>query len=148
MPFRITEIDETNAGTYQLTCRQYNPSIYNDELGAPIVMPDYTNSKPPYTTTPPSVTGLTVEENSWTSAEGILQMGMDITWDDMYYAYLDHYSVSLSRDGKSYKTYSSTFDTSATLTGLQQGSYWVSVQAVSRDGVKGAPAIKLADESL
>ena len=44
MPFRITEIDETNAGTYQLTCRQYNPSIYNDELGAPIVMPDYTNS--------------------------------------------------------------------------------------------------------
>ena len=63
MPFRITEIDETNAGTYQLTCRQYNPSIYNDELGAPIVMPDYTNSKPPYTTTPPSVTGLTVEEN-------------------------------------------------------------------------------------
>ena len=145
MPFRITEIDETNAGTYQLTCRQYNPSIYNDELGAPIVMPDYTNSKPPYTTTPPSVTGLTVEENSWTSAEGILQMGMDITWDDMYYAYLDHYSVSLSRDGKSYKTYSSTFDTSATLAGLQQGSYWVSVQAVSRDGVKGAPAIKLAE---
>lgn len=141
MPFRITEINETNSGIYQLTCRQYNASIYNDALGAQIVIPDYTNSNPPYTTTPPAVTGLKIEESSWTSAEGILQVGMDISWDNIVYTYLDHYSVALSTDGENYKTYSSTFDNNITLTGLQKTKYWVSVQAVSRDGIKGSPTI-------
>ena len=50
-PFRILEMHQGN-GVYQLRCRQYNSTIYNDELGAEIQIKDYT----PTTTkqTPPA----------------------------------------------------------------------------------------------
>ena len=46
MPFRITEIQETEDGEYTIKGRQYNPTIYNDTLGATITMPNYSLKKP------------------------------------------------------------------------------------------------------
>ena len=141
MPFRITEIEETNAGTYSLTCRQYNASIYNDSLGAQITNPNYTTGGSPYTDPPPQVTGLEAEEQTWTSEEGILNMGLNVWWDDMYYRFLDHYQVSVSRDGETYTAMANTYENSVYLGGLQSGKYWISVQIVTADGIKGSPAI-------
>lgn len=141
MPFRITEIEETNAGTYSLTCRQYNASIYNDSLGAQITNPSYATGGSPYTNPPPQVTGLTAEEETWTSQEGILNMGLNAWWDDMYYQWLDHYQVSISRDGETYTAMANTYENTVYLGGLQSGKYWVSVQIVTADGIKGSPAI-------
>ena len=141
MPFRITEIEETNAGTYSLTCRQYNASIYNDELGAQITNPNFSNSGSPYVEPPPQVTGLQAEEQTWTSQEGILNMGLNVWWDEMYYRFLDHFQVSISRDGQSYNSVANVYENSATITGLQNGKYWISVQIVTADGIKSSPAI-------
>lgn len=147
MPVRITQIEETNNGVYQLTCRQYNASIYNDELGSQIINPNYTNSNSPYGDKPPAVDGLVAEESTYTSVDGILNMGMNITWDDTYYEYFDHYQVSLSTDGINYKPYVNTFENEAYIGSLAQGSYWVSVQIVTKDGIKGVPAITTVEIS-
>lgn len=140
MPFRITQIDETSDGIYQLTCRQYNASIYNDELGAQITNPNYGQDNP-YTDKIPAITGLVVTENTFTTPEGQLQIGIKCNWNDIYYKYFNHYEVSLSVDGKNYQVYSNTYTNEAIILGLNKGKYWVAVQVVSNDGIKGSPAI-------
>lgn len=142
MPFRITEIQETNSGVYQLTCRQYNASIYNDSLGATIINPSYVNNKSSYTTTPPAVTGLVLSENTITTPNGQLQIGLKAQWEDIYYQYFDHYEVSYSTNGIDYIVGASTSDNAAHITNLTKGTYHVAVQIVSKDGIKGNPAIE------
>lgn len=141
MPFRITQIEESNSGTYNLTCRQYNPTIYNDSLGAQITNPNYVNQNSAYTQAPPVVNDLVLEENTYTSPNGALNIGIKATWSDVYYMYFDHYEVSYSVDGINYITYGNTFDNTLTLTGLTKGTYKVAVQIVTKDGIKGSPAI-------
>lgn len=141
MPFRITQIEETNTGIYQLTCRQYNASIYNDSLGAQIVNPGYINNNSSYTKIPPIVSGLKLKENTVTNANGTLQIGFDATWDEIYYEYFDHYEVSYSTDGYKYIVGTNTFDNTAYVTNLVKGKYYVSVQIVTKDGIKGSPCI-------
>lgn len=141
MPFRITQIEETNTGVYQLTCRQYNASIYNDSLGAQIVNPSYINNNSSYTKIPPIVSGLKLKENTVTNTNGTLQIGFDATWDEIYYEYFDHYEVSYSTDGYKYIVGTNTFDNTAYVTNLVKGKYYVSVQIVTKDGIKGSPYI-------
>ena len=144
MPFRITEIDETSAGTYQLTCRQYNSTIYNDSLGATISIPNYTYQDSPYLKTAAAVSNLEVVENTYTTEDGSLVIGINASWDNLLYKYLDHYKVSMSRDGgQTYKTYASTFDNSVAITGISTGNWVVCVQAVSKDGLEGRPTTKV-----
>lgn len=142
MPFRITEIEEVNNGTYQLTCRQYNASIYNDDLGAQITNPDYTNGDNPYIDgTIPNVTGLKLQEITYTTVDGNLLIQAQATWDDTYYNYFDHYEVYLSLDNTEYTYYGSTYDCSMVLKDLQIQDYWVGVCIVTSDGIKGNMAI-------
>ena len=141
MPFRITQIDETNSGIYQLTCRQYNASIYNDELGATIINPSYVIIDSPYTSAIPTVTGLNAVERTWTSGEGIKNIGVYATWDSIFYEHFSHYQVSLSRDGIDYTPYLNAYDNVAFINGLQVGTYYISVRVVTSDGIKGNPAI-------
>lgn len=142
MPFRITEIEETNAGTYQLTCRQYNASIYNDELGAQITNPDYTNSDSPFVDgSIPNITGLKAKETTWTTVDGNLNIQALAEWDDSYYSYFDHYEVYLSTDNQTYTYYASTFDCNATIKDLQIQKYWIGVRIVTSEGIKGNMAI-------
>lgn len=143
MPFRITEIDETNSGTYQLTCRQYNASIYSDALGATISIPNYTYKDSPYLKTAAAVSNLDVVESSYTADDGTLVTGVFVSWDNLLYKYLDHYKVSMSKDGgKTYETYASPFDNQVAITGISTGRWVVCVQAVSKDGLEGRPATK------
>lgn len=141
MPFRITQIEETNTGIYQLTCRQYNVSIYNDSLGAQIINPSYVNNSSSYIKTPPAVIDLKLSENTYTN-NGILQIGINVNWSEVYYKYFDHYEVSYSIDGINYSTGSNTYDNNAYINNLNKGSYWVSVQIVTKDGIKGTPCIE------
>lgn len=144
MPFRITEINESSAGTYQLTCRQYNSTIYNDSLGATISIPNYTYQDSPYLKTAAAVSNLEVVENTYTTEDGSLVIGVNVSWDNLLYKYLDHYKVSMSKDGgHTYRTYASTFDNSVAITGISTGSWVVCVQAVSKDGLEGRPTTKV-----
>lgn len=142
MLFRITEIEETNTGTYQLVCRQYNKSIYNDKLGATISIPKYGLKNSPYVKTPPVVSNLVGYESSYTSEDGRLIVALGLSWDDLIYEFLDHYRVTLSNDnGKTYKTYVSTFENNAIVTGIPTGRWLACVQAVTKDGIVGVPKI-------
>lgn len=143
MPFRITEIDETSAGTYQLTCRQYNSTIYNDSLGATVSMPNYATSNSPYTKTPPMVDTVVATESVY-SESGTMRIGIDVSWQPSMYKYLDHYKVSLSTDGATFKTIGTTFDTNYSINGLSMGTYYVCVEIVSNEGVIGSPFIAKA----
>ena len=46
MPFRIIEMKETSSHEFELTCRPYNESIYNDNLGANLIAYNYSQMKP------------------------------------------------------------------------------------------------------
>lgn len=141
MPFRITQIEESNAGAYNLTCRQYNASIYNDSLGGQISNPSYTNSNSPYQDLPPTVTGLKLEERTYTNVDGVLNMKIYADWDDTAYQYFDHYQVGMSTDGIDYIPVNNVYDSEVMLNSLQAVKYWVSVQIVTKDGIKGNPII-------
>ena len=141
MPFRITEIDETSDGTYQLTCRQYNPTIYNDSLGASIINPNYINNKSPYLSIIPTVTGLKAEERTFSNEEGITNVSVYLSWDSIFYEYFDHYQISLSTDSLNYTPLTNTYDNLVYLNNLNTGKVWLSVQVVTKDGLKGTPAI-------
>ena len=45
LPIRITEIKETEKGTFEISGRQYNDTIYNDEIGGGIHWYNYSNVK-------------------------------------------------------------------------------------------------------
>lgn len=45
MPIRIAEIQETNAGTYEISGRQYNDTLYGDALGGGIHYYNYSGDK-------------------------------------------------------------------------------------------------------
>ena len=45
MPIRIAEIKETNAGTYEISGRQYNDTLYGDALGGGIHYYNYSGDK-------------------------------------------------------------------------------------------------------
>lgn len=145
MPFRITEMQDGNNGTYQLTCRQYNPSIYNDSLGASIVNPSYVddNGFNPYNGVIPTVSNLTTKEATITDTSGNLVTGIIVNWDNIYYKYFNHYNVSVSQDGVNYNTLTNTFDNNAYLTGIPLGINYVSVQVVTSDGIKGSPILSI-----
>ena len=141
MPFRITEIQETNSGTYQLTCRQYNHTIYNDTLGASITNPSYVNNKSPYSTTPPSINNVFLKENTITTNDGKLQIGMNVQWDSIYYQYFDHYEISYSLNDSDYVIASRTLDNNIYISNLAKGRYKVAVKVVSKEGIKSSPVV-------
>lgn len=136
MPFRITEIKETAEGIYQLTCRQYNASIYNDELGSQITIPNY-GSDNPYTDKMPSITGLILKEQTYTSVDGNLNIEILATWNETYYQYFNNYEVLLSTDNINFTNYRNVFDNRVVISGIQTGKYWVGVRIVTNDGIKG-----------
>ena len=145
MPFRITEIQETNSGIYQLSCRQYNPTIYNDGLGSTIVNPNYVVIDSPYTNNIPTVRNLIASERSWTNADGGLNVGMVLNWDNIFYQFFDHYQIGISYDGTNYTTIKSCFENTCYINSLRVGYLWVSVQVITKDGLQGLPAITMID---
>ena len=58
MPIRISEIKETNKGTFEISGRQYNETIYGDDLGGGIQWHIYTGKSVDYNTVPAAITGV------------------------------------------------------------------------------------------
>lgn len=143
MPFRITQIEETNTGIYQLTCRQYNASIYNDDLGAQITVPNYSNTNSPYGTNSdiPTITNLQLREQTWASPDGSLNINVKATWNDIDYVYFDNYEVLISTDNQEFNVYNNIFANNIILRGLEARKYYIGVRVVTDDGIKGAMVV-------
>jgi predicted phage tail protein len=64
MPIRINEIKETAKGTFEISGRQYNETIYGDDLGGGIQWHVYGGTSVDYNNTPPAITGVIAYTNT------------------------------------------------------------------------------------
>lgn len=136
LPVRITQIDETNTGIYQLTCRQYNASIYNDELGAAIVNPNYSNISSTITNGIPAPENLNLVEDTYINQDGSINSSIIATWDIVDYSNILGYQVSLSTNGITYEGIATTYDNKIRIPNLKIGEkYYVAIQVISSMGI-------------
>lgn len=93
MPIRIAEIKETSKGTFEIAGRQYNATIYGDELGGGIHWYNYSEMSSPLTDNVPDVRSLTLDEDSYIDAAGTYFGHVTAKWDAPTYQFLSGYDV-------------------------------------------------------
>jgi len=97
-PFRILEIADNGYGLYKIKAREYNDSIYNDDLGAEISSPNYLTVPSPLTDRVPDVTNLSLSEVYYVQKTGALVSYVQGTCDLPGYTYFRHAVVEYSDD--------------------------------------------------
>jgi hypothetical protein len=83
MPVRVLEIQE-GQGEYTLTCRQYNPSIYDDRFGGNLNIHDYTPTVKPEDVLPaavPQPTDLKLSTVYKQAADGSVRYDLIVDYD-------------------------------------------------------------------
>jgi hypothetical protein len=93
MPIRIAEIKETSKGTFEISGRQYNDTIYGDELGGGIHWYNYSQVGSPLSDTVPDINDLSLDEDSYVDANGTYFGTVTATWTPSSYTYLSGYEV-------------------------------------------------------
>lgn len=96
-PFRIQAIDENN-GIWTLTCREYNGTIYNDQLGAEIQVKNYNYIDSPITGNVPDVSNLALTQTYYRQGDGTIVSDVGINFDAASYQFLRQYVVDYSID--------------------------------------------------
>jgi hypothetical protein len=113
MPIRISEIKETNKGTFEISGRQYNDTIYGDALGGGIHWYTYSEIPTPYAGEVPNVTNLTYQVQSYIASTGTVVNAVKLSWDALQYQFLSKYVVEYTTLGSdSWVQVGSTSDTS------------------------------------
>ena len=115
MPIRIAEIKETNKGTFEISGRQYNDTIYTDELGGGIQWYQYSTMDTPYVGEVPNVLNLKLKEDGYISQSGTYIGHVDVTWDPPAYDFVSSYDIYYSYDGKEYQYVGNAKDTMYTI---------------------------------
>ena len=115
MPIRIAEIKETNKGTFEISGRQYNDTIYTDELGGGIQWYQYSTMDTPYAGEVPNVLNLKLKEDGYISQSGTYIGHVDVTWDPPAYDFVSSYDIYYSYDGKEYQYVGNAKDTMYTI---------------------------------
>lgn len=78
-PFRISSIKETENFEYTITARQYNPTIYNDKLGAQITAYNYSSVEPNYGVPSPTQKVVAVSD-CYKDAHGVEHCFAHVSW--------------------------------------------------------------------
>ncbi len=139
LPLRITEIKETNKGTFEISGRQYNPDIYNDDLGASIQWYNYAEVGTPLAGRVPEVTNITLAEDGYKdNSTGIYIGHVSIGFKQpKAYPYVSSYEVWYSYDETNWIYAGNSLDTSFTIQNTQVGqSISVRVTVVNTAGRK------------
>ena len=99
--FRITNMQEAEDETIRFTCREYNPTLYDDQQGTSIVQ--YVQPAGPNLYAPLSdVTGLTLTEDNFKNKDGVFVTNILASWtavpsDEILR--LQSYLIQISTDG-------------------------------------------------
>jgi len=102
-PFRILGIQLTEKNTLTLTCKEYNASIYTDNPGSGISVPDYGTPPNPFEA-PKDITNIALEEIGWRNEDGTHIANVDITWTQPSETqYVTGYAIQYAQDGGSYE---------------------------------------------
>lgn len=96
-PFRITEIKETENFEYTITARQYNDTIYNDDLGAQITLYNYSTITPTLGV-PSKPSNVVASSEYYLDANGTSHTLAKVTWNAPVAAVGISYSVYVQRN--------------------------------------------------
>ena len=114
-PLRINEIREDAEGGFEITGRQYNSSIYNDTLGAPVKAYNYATQDVPFGTVP-EVIYLLFKQFFYTDSSDAVHHEIQGTWaSPPQYDYVKEFAIYeklndgqwqflMRTDGTSFKT--------------------------------------------
>lgn len=99
--FRIVSMQEAEDETIRFTCKDYNPSIYDDHLGASVLT--YQQPQGPNNYAPLSdVTGLILTEDNFKQQDGVFVTNILAEWTAIpadQILRLDHQLIQISQDG-------------------------------------------------
>ena len=116
MPIRIAEIKETNKGTFEISGRQYNDTIYTDEVGGGIHYYNYSTMSNPYTGDIPNPYNIVVEEENYVTLDGSRVSHANLTWQKPQCDFFSRYIVEYSMDnGESWNMAGYCFDENYTM---------------------------------
>ena len=115
LPVRIASIKETNKGTFEISGRQYNATIYGDDLGGGVHWYNYAAMPSPYGGAVPEVISLTLDENGYVNSSGTFIDRVECSWTAPSYMWLTSYDVYYSYDGITYNFAGNTPDTKSIL---------------------------------
>ena len=122
MPIRISEIKETNKGTFEISGRQYNNTIYGDLLGGGVHWFDYSTLDNPYTDTILDVKGLNYTKQSYIAKDGTHINIVNLTWTKTKYQFFKRYVIDYRESNSgSWSTYCSTVENSCS---INVNLYW------------------------
>lgn len=137
-PFRVLEVKEADNGEKELTCAEYNSSIYNDDYGTSIAFYDYGTPTNPYSP-PKAPTAVTLTESGTVNSSGDWLGWIDVSWTASDASNVNFYEVEYDKDGAGYVKAGTTTGTSFRINGTTAPAvYTVRVRAVSTYSVTGA----------
>lgn len=135
MPIRIAEIKETNKGTFEVSGRQYNDTIYGDILGGGVHWYNYATMASPYAGDVLDPFNITLKEGGVLGKDGTYVGYVDVKWDKPAYAFIDYYEVYYKYDFTSWTYVGSPHDTACTIMNTMAGqTIYVMVKTVNTIG--------------
>lgn len=133
---RIVNISEAQEGQIGIACKEYNPTLYSDQLGsaAPIVN---AIALPNVFEAPPAPESLMLDEIGWRTPEGVHISNIQVSYPEINYIHLSHYEISYSKDnGLTWEQGKKSYDGSYTISNVQIGEeYTVRVQSVNNRNI-------------
>lgn len=100
MPFRILEIADGGQGIFRIKSRQYNDSIYNDDLGAEIQVKNYTTIPSPLIDSVPEITDLSLSEVYYVQKTGAVISYIQGSCNIPAYQFLRHTTIEYSENNQ------------------------------------------------
>jgi hypothetical protein len=136
-PVRILEIRHAGDHGHEIFFREYNATIYNDELGSAEPTPTYT-TLPSKHTAPPDPTELTVVESTYATNSGVRITGVKVTFIPAIYMHYSYTLVEISADGGvTWRTEATPPTGECFIPGLEIGkSYIIKATTVNVIGLK------------
>ena len=142
MPIRISEIKETSKGTFEISGRQYNDTIYGDILGGGIHWYNYSTMHTPLAGEIPEVSNLKAVVDSYVIEDGSRVNPVSITWNAPKYDFIDNYTVEYRKSGTSnWYTAGSTHECSYVFNGTLGWTYDFRVTVNNTVGRKSVGAV-------
>ena len=129
MPVRIIEMKETSDHEFELTCRPYNESIYNDSLGANLIAYNYSQMKP-LTGKPTIPTNLAVRQDYYVDSVGGEHSTYTLSWGASKYIQEVMYRVYI-KNGEHWDFLSETPECKYTGIAVVGRTYQFGIAAVS-----------------
>lgn len=134
---RVVRIERDGDIGFTITALEHNPSKYDAiDRNAPLDIPDYTFLEPGAVA---KVEGLLARENTYKpTVNSPPVINLDVSWQPIPNPLVRGYIVKVTSSGRTVKTLPESPETSVTVTGLNVGTYTVSVVGVNYLGIQGA----------